>query len=159
VADEARSAAPAPAYDRRALAELEQLPGFHISLAHTAIKARFQRHSRSLGLTQKQIAILWLVDGSPGIIQTDLARMLRVKRATIWAMVERLCARELLERPGTDEVDARHVALTLTERGREILGRAKLAIHRHEAWVGQPFSEEEHRTIIRLMTRLHERSA
>ena len=159
MADELRSASSAPADHRQALAELEQLPGFHISLAHTAIKARFQRHSPALGLTQKQIAILWLVDGCPGIIQTDLARLLRVKRATIWAMVGRLCARDLLERPGTDEVDARHVALILTDSGREILGRAKQAIHRHEAWVRQPFSAEEHRTIIRLMTRLHDRPA
>ena len=159
MANEARSIGTPPAGHRQALAELEQLLGFHISLAHTAIKAHFQSRSPALGLTHKQIAILWLVDGCPGIIQTDLARMLRVKRATIWAMVGRLCARDLLERPGTDEVDARHVALTLTGRGREILDRAKQAILRHESWVKQPFSAEEQRTIVRLMTRLHERPA
>ena len=84
----------------RALAELQQLIGFHISLANTAIKAHFQSNSAALGLTQKQIAILWLVDGCPGIIQVDLARMLRVKRATMSGMVGRLCERRLLERPG-----------------------------------------------------------
>jgi len=157
VANEARSAWAPPAGHRQALGELEQLLGFHISLAHTAIKAHFQGHFSALGLTHKQIAILWLVDGCPGSIQMELAKMLGVKRATMWAMVGRLCARGLLERPGTDEVDARHVALILTPLGREVLGRARQAILRHEAWVKQPFSAEEQRTIVRLMTRLHER--
>jgi len=140
-----------------ALAELEQLPGFHISLAHTAIKAHFQSRSVALGLTQKQIAILWLVGGCPGIIQSDLARMLRVKRATMWGIVERLCERGLLERPGTDGVDARHVALNLTETGREVLGRARQAILDHEAWVKDHFSPAEQRNVAALMTRLYQK--
>jgi DNA-binding MarR family transcriptional regulator len=157
VAGKPRPAWTPPAGRKQALAELEHLLGFHISLAHTAIKAHFQIHSAALGLTHKQIAILWLVDGCPGIIQTDLARMLRVKRATIWAMVGRLCARDMLERPGTDEMDARHVALNLTDHGRDVLKMARQEIDRHEAWVKQPFSAEEQRLIVRLMTRLHER--
>ena len=155
--DEA-DASPSPAGGHaHALAELQQLLGFHISLAYTAVKAHFQRHSAALGLTQKQIAILWLVDGCPGTIQSDLARMLRVKRATMWAMVGRLCARNLLERPGTDEADARHVALTLTGEGRDVLRQAKQAIFRHEEWVKQHFDSGEQRAIVRLMTKLHQR--
>lgn len=141
----------------QAMAELHQLLGFHISLAYTAVKAHFQSHSAALGLTQKQIAILWLVDGSPGMIQSDLARMLNVKRATMWAMVGRLCARNLLERPGTDEADARHVALTLTDQGRDVLRQAKQAIFHHEEWVKQHFDPGEQRAIARLMTKLHQR--
>jgi DNA-binding MarR family transcriptional regulator len=140
-----------------ALAELRQLLGFHISLAHTAVKAHFQNHSLALGLTQKQIAILWLVDGCPGVIQSDLARMLRVKRATMWAMVGRLCARDLLERPGTDEADARHVALKLTGTGRDVLRRSKQAILQHETWVKQHFDGAEQRAVVRLMTKLYQR--
>ena len=147
-----------PADQRRAMAELRELTGFHISLAHTAIKGHFQGHEASLDLTQKQIAILWLIGGCPGIIQSDLARMLRVKRATMWGMVGRLCDRDLLERPGTDGVDARHVALKLTDGGREILGRARQAILRHEAWLKQLLSPDEQQTIARLMAKIHERA-
>ncbi len=71
-----------PADQVRALAELEQIMGFHISLAELAIKAHFQKNFAHLGLTQKQIAVLWLVNSCPGIIQVDIARMLRVQRAT-----------------------------------------------------------------------------
>src|SRR3954463_5954900 len=126
---------PTPADQGRVMAELERLLGFHISLANTAIKAHFQSQSVALGLTHKQIAILWIVGGCPGIIQSDLARMLQVKRATMWGMVGRLCERDLLERPGSEGVDARHVALTLTENGRDVLAQAKEAILHHEDWV------------------------
>jgi DNA-binding MarR family transcriptional regulator len=146
-----------PADQRRVMAELESLIGFHISLANTAIKAHFQSQSVALGLTHKQIAILWIVGGCPGIIQSDLARMLRVKRATMWGMVGRLCERNLLERPGTDGVDARHVALTLTDTGRDVLGQAREAVLSHETWLKQLFGPEEQRTIARLMTKIYQR--
>lgn len=137
------------------LAELEQLLGFHISLANTTIKAHFQGQSAALGLTHKQIAILWLIDAQDGTIQSELARALRVKRATMWGMVGRLCARGLLERPGTDETDARHVALKLTEAGRDLLARAKQAIFRHEEWLKRHFDAHERRAITNLMARIY----
>jgi DNA-binding MarR family transcriptional regulator len=154
---EAESGPVMPADQRQAMAELQDLIGFHISLAHTAIKAHFLNHATALSLTQKQIAILWLVGRCPGIIQSDLARMLRVKRATMWGIVGRLCERDLLERPGTDGVDARHVALELTDTGRDILCQAKQAILYHEAWLKQPFGAEEQQAIARLMAKIYER--
>ena len=146
-----------PTEHRRVMSELENLLGFHVSLANTAIKAHFQSQSVALGLTHKQIAILWIVGGCPGIIQSDLARMLQVKRATMWGMVGRLCERDLLERPGSEGVDARHVALTLTDTGRDVLAQAKEAILHHEDWVKQHFTVEEQRTIAKLMTKIHQR--
>ena len=72
----------------------------HISLAELAIKAHFQKNFAHLGLTQKQIAVLWLVNSCPGIIQVDIARMLRVQRATVAGVVTILTARGLLRRTG-----------------------------------------------------------
>ena len=80
--------------------------------------------------------------------------MLRVKRATMWAMVGR-CAHAICSNVRHGRVDARHVALKLTATGRDVLGRARQAILSHEAWVKQRFSPEEQRTIVRLMTKLH----
>lgn len=154
---EMADAAPASG-QRRVMAELENLLGFHVSLANTAIKAHFQSQSVALGLTHKQIAILWIVGGCPGIIQSDLARMLQVKRATMWGMVGRLCERDLLERPGSEGIDARHVALTLTETGYDVLAQAKKAILHHEDWVKQHFTPQEQRTIAKLMAKIHQRS-
>jgi len=139
-----------------ALAELQQLIGFHLSLATTAVKSHFRSHHSGLGLTQKQIAILWLIDGCPGIIQVELARHLHVKRATMSAMVDVLSGRGLLARHAPGEVDARHVPLRLTDAGRKALGEAKRAIADHEAWVKRHFSAAERRAIAEYMKRLYE---
>lgn len=144
-----------PADQQRALAELEQIMGFHISLAELAIKAHFQKNYAQLGLTQKQIAVLWLVDSCPGIIQVDIARMLRVQRATIAGVVTILTARGLLRRAGPGTEDARHVPLELTEEGRAALTESKVAIERHENWVKQRLTAADQRAIATLMGKIY----
>jgi DNA-binding MarR family transcriptional regulator len=144
-----------PADQQRALAELEQIMGFHISLAELAIKAHFQKNFAHLGLTQKQIAVLWLVDSCPGIIQVDIARMLRVQRATIAGVVTILTARGLLRRAGPGTEDARHVPLELTQDGRAALTDSKVAIERHENWVKQRLTAADQRAIATLMGKIY----
>lgn len=145
-----------PADQARALGELEQILGFHISLAEVAIKAHFQKnYGDALGLTQKQIAVLWLVDSCPGIIQVDLARLLRVQRATISAVVNILTARGLMSRAGPGAEDARHVPLELTDEGRRVLASSKRGIERHENWVKQHLTVAEQKAVISLMSKLY----
>jgi DNA-binding MarR family transcriptional regulator len=144
-----------PTDQARALAELEQIMGFHISLAELAIKAHFQKNYAHLGLTQKQIAVLWLVNSCPGIIQVDIARMLRVQRATIAGVVTILTARGLLRRAGPGTEDARHVPLELTEEGRAALTESKTAIERHENWVKQRLTAADQRAIASLMGKIY----
>ena len=153
--DEA-GAVPAVESQERALAGLQDLVGFHISLANTTIKAHFQRHFAGLRLTQKQIAVLWLVDGAPGIVQVELARHLRVKRATMSAMVDKLAARGLLVRGAEGERDARHVPLALTPDGEAALRDARAAIARHETWVKARYTPAERRTVAELMRRIYD---
>jgi DNA-binding MarR family transcriptional regulator len=146
-----------PAAGPPAMAELERLIGFHVSMANLAVKGHFQKHFfPGLGLTQKQIAVLWLVDGSPGIVQVDLAKLLGVKRASMSAMANILRARGLVEQQGQGSVDARHVPLQVTSRGRKMLEEAKRAIERHEAWVKQHYSPSEQRAVATLMRKLYQ---
>ena len=58
--------------------EIGDILGFHIRLAHGAVYRHFTESFTELGLTQKQVSALWLVDDHPGIAQTDLARRLRM---------------------------------------------------------------------------------
>ena len=148
-----------PADQQRALAELERIMGFHISLAELAIKAHFQKNYAHLGLTQKQIAVLWLVNSCPGIIQVDIARMLRVQRATIAGVVTILTARGLLRRAGPGTEDARHVPLELTDEGRAALTESKVAIEKHENWVKQRLTAADQRAIATLMGKIYRSDA
>ena len=137
------------------IGEIRDIVGFHIRLAHGAVYRHFTETFNSLDLTQKQVSVLWLVDDHPDIAQTDLARRMRMDRATTMAIVNRLEARKFLVR-GKSESDGRKQTLNLTEQGREILVIAKEAIRSHEELLKSRFTNAEVTKLIELLTRIHD---
>ncbi len=107
-----------------------------------------------LGLTQKQVSVLWLVWDHPGIAQTDLAKRLQLDRATVMAIVNRLVARKFLVR-GQSDTDGRKQTLKLLAAGAKILAEAKSAIRVHENWLKNRFDSKELETLIALLRRIH----
>jgi DNA-binding MarR family transcriptional regulator len=124
-------------------------------LAHGAAYRHFTETFADLGLTQKQVSVLWLVDDHPGIAQTGLAARMRMDRATTMAIVNRLQARGYLER-GKSTSDARKQTLHLTDAGRAALIEAKEAIRQHEDWLKSRYTKAEVNKLIELLSRLHE---
>ena len=80
------------------LGALDDILGLHLRLAHGAVQRHFGEHFAELGLTQKQVSVLWLAEAQPGIAQTDLAQRLQMDRATTMAIVHALEKRGLLAR-------------------------------------------------------------
>ena len=134
---------------------LHEVLGFHIRLAHGAVYRHFSETFADLGLTQKQVSVMWLIEAFPQIAQTDLAERLQMDRATTMAIVNRLQARELLTR-GKSQTDKRKQILTLTATGQETLANAKLAIAQHESWLNARFTDEERETLRSLLMRIHQ---
>lgn len=147
--------------DKAALPEglgaIGDILGFHIRLAHGAVYRHFSDTFSDLDLTQKQVSVLWLVDDHPGMAQADLGRTLQMDRATVMAIVNRLQAKGLLKR-GASNTDRRRQTLTLTDAGQEALREARRAVESHEAWLKDRFSPAEVRTLIGLLSRIHEGS-
>jgi DNA-binding MarR family transcriptional regulator len=137
------------------IGEIRDIVGFHIRLAHGAVYRHFTETFANLDLTQKQVSVLWLVGDHPDIAQTDLARRMRMDRATTMAIVNRLQARKFLVR-GKSKTDGRKQTLNLTEQGREILGIAKEAIRSNEEWLKSRFTNAEVTKLIELLTRIHD---
>ena len=134
---------------------LHEVLGFHIRLAHGAVYRHFSETFADLGLTQKQVSVMWLIEAFPQIAQTDLAERLQMDRATTMAIVNRLQSRELLTR-GKSQTDKRKQILTLTATGQETLANAKLAIAQHESWLNARFTDEERETLRSLLMRIHQ---
>lgn len=132
--------------------------GFHIRLAHGAVYRHFTETFSELGLTQKQVSVLWLVHDHPGIAQADLGRRLQMDRATVMAIVNRLQDRDLIVR-GASTFDRRRQTLALTPAGEVALAQARAAIREHEAWLKDRFSAAEVRMLIALLSRIHEADA
>jgi DNA-binding MarR family transcriptional regulator len=137
------------------IGEIRNIVGFHLRLAHGAVYRHFTETFADLELTQKQVSILWLIDDHPDIAQTDLARRMRMDRATTMAIVNRLQDRNLLMR-GKSQTDRRKQTLNLTDKGRKMLSGAKKAVRAHENWLKSRFSNAEVSTLIELLTRIHE---
>jgi DNA-binding MarR family transcriptional regulator len=137
------------------IGEIRNIVGFHIRLAHGAVYRHFTETFADVDLTQKQVSMLWLVDDHPDIAQTDLAKRMRMDRATTMAIVNRLESRGYLVR-GKSDSDGRKQTLNLTSPGRKALVTAKAAIQQHERWLKSRFSEREVAKLIELLTRIHE---
>lgn len=134
---------------------LNEILGFHIRLAHGAVYRHFMETFAHLDLTQKQVSVLWLINDHPGVAQTDLAERLRMDRATMMGIVNRLEKRGFLLR-GRSTRDRRRQALFLTPKGDAILAEARAAIFEHEKWLKSRFTAREVRTLMSLLERIHE---
>lgn len=137
------------------IGEIADIVGFHIRLAHGAVYRHFTETFEDLGLTQKQVSALWLISDHPDISQTDLAKLMRMDRATTMAIVNRLQARDHLVR-GQAKDDKRRQTLNLTKSGHEMLAVAKEAIREHEAWLKSRFTATEVEQLIALLAKIHE---
>jgi DNA-binding MarR family transcriptional regulator len=147
----AKDAAPEdPGY----IGEIDDILGFHIRLAHGTVYRHFTHSFKALGMTQKQVSVLWLVADHSGISQADLSKRLQLDRATVMAIVNRLAKRKFLAR-GASETDGRKQTLKLPPAGAKALLEAKRAIRAHEKWLKGRYSARELKTLIGLLRRIH----
>jgi DNA-binding MarR family transcriptional regulator len=126
-----------------------------IGLAHGATYRHFTETFAELGLTQKMVSVLWLINDHPHIAQADIGRRLQMDRATTMAIINRLEARDLLVR-GASTLDRRRQTLALTEGGLDALVEARRCIDEHEQWVRTRFTKKEATLLIELLRRIHE---
>lgn len=150
----AAAAAASPRPVRFALGTLERNVGVHVSLAGAAIHKHLLNQLEPFGLTQKQVAILWLIVENPEIAKSDLARLLWVERATIQIMVKSLVDRGLVRQEPSPS-DGRRIVLRLTEEGKAVFPHAKAAVERHEKWLKERFSAAEVTQVTDLMKRVY----
>ena len=134
---------------------IDAIVGFHIRLAHGAVYRHFSEHFAALSLTQKEVSVLWLAHDHPGIAQTDLARRLRMDRATTMGIVHKLEARDLIAREAST-VDRRRIALRLTDAGGALFVEAVAAIRTHERWLAAKLAPGEAGELVRLLRKIHD---
>lgn len=136
------------------LSGIDGLVGFHIRLASAAVYQHFTESVGDLGLTQKQVATLWLIHDHPGIAQADIGRRLRMDRASVMAIVNRMQDRGFLER-GASTKDRRRQTLSLTGEGQAALTQARSCIVEHENWLKSRFSPAETAMLVELLRRVY----
>lgn len=134
--------------------DLDRNLGLRLRRAHGAVQRHFVEHFADLGLTQKQVSVLWLTGDHPDLAQTDLAQALDMDRATTMALVHGLEKRGLVSR-SPSRTDGRRIAFRLTDAGEMLLAQAKAAIAEHEAWLKARFSAAELAALEELLARIY----
>ncbi len=103
--------------------------GYLLRRASSAMMADLGRGLAEIGLRPVEATILILVGANPGCIQSDLGRVLGIKRANMAPLISSLAAKGYLAK---SPVDGRSLALSLTDAGEAMRSRADAIMDEHE---------------------------
>ncbi len=118
-----------------------------------AVFADFERSLGILDLSPGLFGLLVIIEANPGLRQIQLAAAARVDRSTLVPALDKLEARELVERRAAPD-DRRSNGLVLTRRGAGLLQRAKEIVQDHEHRIAGALSADERALLVRYLDRL-----
>jgi DNA-binding MarR family transcriptional regulator len=95
------------------------------------LSRELRKETEDLGVTGRQVTLLWLIRNHPGLSLRELAAEERISAPALSGHVDRLEKAGLLER-ARDGLDRRRVGLTLTDEGAKVLKRVRA---RRTSWL------------------------
>jgi DNA-binding MarR family transcriptional regulator len=135
------------------LGMLKTLLGYHLRRAQVAVFQHFTETMGEAAITPGQFGVLAVINGNPGLSQTQLGTALAIDRSTVVAVIDRLEARGLVVRAAQPN-DRRSHALRLSDAGVALLHRLEEMVREHERQIGRSLSAEDQRTLISLLDRV-----
>src|ERR1700743_2688611 len=136
------------------LGELSELLGYSLKRAQLNIFEDFLRCVAPLQLTPAQFSVLLLLEKNPGRNQTEIANTLGILRPNFVAMLDGLESRDLCTRMRSAN-DRRSHVLMLTDKGRNMLARAKrLVATKHEAALHELLGPANRAALLSMLTRI-----
>jgi len=123
--------------------------GYLLRRASAAMMGDLGEHLAAVALRPVEATILILVGDNPGCIQSDLGRVLGIKRANMVPLIAALAGRGLLVK---SPVDGRSLALSLTDAGAEMRARAQAIMDAHEARFHALLGHEEENALRAALT-------
>jgi DNA-binding MarR family transcriptional regulator len=88
------------------------------------LSRELRQETEQLGVTSRQVTLLWLIRKNPGMSLRELAAEERISAPALSGYVDRLERANLLARV-RDESDRRRVGLALTDEGERLLRRVR----------------------------------
>jgi len=136
------------------IGELSDFVGYSLKRAQLRIFDDFIRCAATLQLTPAQFSVLMLVEINPGRNQTEIASTLGILRPNFVTLLDDLEGRGLCLRSRSNS-DRRSHILTLTEKGRGVLARARKLIRaRHEARLSELLGEENRQLLLTMLGKI-----
>jgi DNA-binding MarR family transcriptional regulator len=103
----------------------------HLRPVLLRLARELRNETEQLGVTSRQVTLLWLIRHNPGMSLRELAGEERISAPALSGLVDRLERAGLLARV-RDVSDRRRVGLQLTEEGGRLLKRVQ---HRRTTWL------------------------
>ena len=128
-------------------------PGYLFRRTQQIAVAIFMEECRAHDLTPVQYAALVAIRTHPGIDATRLSAVIAFDRSTLGSVIERLQAKQLIERKPAAE-DKRVKLLHLTRAGAALLRDIIPSVDRAQARMLQPLKPADRKTLMALLTQL-----
>ena len=127
-------------------------PGYLFRRMQQIAVAIFVEECRAYDLTPVQYAALVAIRTHPGIDATRLSAVIAFDRSTLGNVIERLEAKQLIERKLSRQ--DKRVLLYLTKAGAALLRDIMPSVDRAQARMLQPLKPADRRTLMALLTQL-----
>ena len=131
----------------------EHYIGYSMTDVARLLRTVFERRVRSLGLTRAQWVVIARVHRHPGLSQTEIADLLEIEKATAGRLIDRMEAKDWLERRA-DPNDRRINRLHLTEEAERLHALIWPIAESTVDSALQDLSTTERRTLTKLMRRV-----
>jgi MarR family transcriptional regulator, lower aerobic nicotinate degradation pathway regulator len=128
-------------------------PGYLFRRMQQIAVAIFVEECRAYDLTPVQYAALVAIRTHPGIDATRLSAVIAFDRSTLGNVIERLEAKQLIERKPSRE-DRRVKLLNLTRAGAALLRDIMPSVDRAQARMLQPLKPADRKTLMALLAQL-----
>jgi len=128
-------------------------PGYLFRRMQQIAVAIFVEECKAYDLTPVQYAALGAIRTHPGIDATRLSAVIAFDRSTLGNVIERLEAKQLIERKPSRE-DRRVKLLYLTRAGGALLRDIMPSVDRAQARMLQPLKPADRKTLMALLTQL-----
>ena len=128
-------------------------PGYLFRRMQQIAVSIFMEECKAFDLTPVQYAALIAIHTHPGIDATRLSAVIAFDRSTLGSVIERLQAKDLVERKPAPE-DKRIKLLYLTKSGASILREIIPAVERAQARMLEPLKPTDRKTLMGLLVQL-----
>jgi DNA-binding MarR family transcriptional regulator len=133
----------------------DSLLGYHLRRVSLQSMADFAVALAPLGLRPADASVLFVIGANPGVTQSQIGRMLAIKRANMTPLVAGLSQRGLLR---ATPKDGRSHGLRLTTRGSTLCRKARAAADAHDQrFFGALGAADRNRLLAQLRALWHQR--
>jgi DNA-binding MarR family transcriptional regulator len=136
---------------RKARHPLEIYLGYQLRRAATHMQADLAMRISDLGLTMVEMSTLLVIEANPGVTQSEIGRMIAIKRANMAPLAAGLQAKGLIT---STPVDKRSNGLNLTAKGAEIVAAIHLRVEENENLLFRRFTPKERAGLVAQVRRI-----